>query len=627
MALMLTSGQRETLLASILYRVSQFPRGALHAKLKKMDAAYHLAKVSVPEDMDPTDPANKQLYSRFEELDNALVREVAETYSTKFITAFLSKSQIFAMTSGPDNMADAEAFNTILEDQQKETKWRVNLAKFLLDVAKYNLALADVHWTDVINNQVTFNPHAAPGAKVATKPSLWSGNAITRWDPYNSFFDVSQDLENLSTKGEFAGTCWALTQVALKDQIDILRADKDRVVYLTNSADPNFDLFNLSQNAGSQGVNGVATTHITHVSPDVITRGAEEGKIETDWARTFGMSVREQQTNKQYTLAKFYLRVVPSSYGVGRRSIFDSPIELWEVYILDSQWVLSTKKLTNVHQLLPVVLAQTDADSLKVNTTGPAQVAVPYQKTAKQLMDRILASADRAIGDRAIFNGTYLDKNAVNSHIPDAKIEMKKNLPAGNSIDSIYRSIEFRGDGIFRLYGDRDLVENAGRTAAGLNKAQMGQFTPGNRTLQEYNNIQSNAEDKTFVRLLLLEASAWSQMKYMIKLNIIQYQKEAKLYSSESKTEIQITQDQLYQARVDFELADALLPTQFMLSPNVQQQLLQLITQLPQLFQEYDLVKLVEFILSQSNGLQLQKFKVARPGAAAPTGAPDASTT
>jgi hypothetical protein len=326
-----------------------------------------------------------------------------------------------------------------------------------------------------------------------------------------------------------------------------------------------------------------------------------------NWATEFG--VGQHELNRQYQVSKVYLRVIPSAYKFPAANKDDQQ-EIWEVWMLGGCYVLATKRLDNAHGSIPMVFGQPDADSLKYNSAGPAQIAIPYQKTSKQMLDRILAGADRAIRDRALFDPRFIDADAINSSIPDAKIPIKsESMPLTKSIDSIYHSVPFAGD-TTGISQHLDKVKLYAQRAAGINNSMAGQFTKGNKTLEEYNDVQANAAGKQFLRALMLETTAIVKIKRILKLNIIQFQQDTKLYDPETETTFDITRGDLYKADVDFKLADALQPTEHMISPNVIQQVFALIGQNPQAFQEYNLADMTVYIIQQSLGFDLSQFKI-----------------
>lgn len=620
----LTFDQRSNFLKYLQYKSSIFPRGKFVDKLRAADSAYHLAKVATTTDEEDLKKIADQLNSRFEELDIALVREVAETYGVKYITTFLGKQAIFQMTSSgadPTNLEESAKFNTIFQDQQRELKWRTHLMKALVDVSKYNFCAVDASWVFRKHYNLVADTEAnKSGQNVKNTEVKWSGTQLKQLDLYNFLFDHEVDLEDFSAQGDWAGYIESYSQSALKSLVDELKADPEMDVYTSNPNNPAWNLFSTST-----GIND--TLNLDFRSPDVVTRGSENSEMQkVDWVKhSSGTETwakgRNGNPSKGYTVAKFIVKVVPGSFGIGTNDILTDDVAYYTIYLLEGNWVLASRKHTNLHGKMPIVIGQTDSDSLRYNTSGPTQVALPYQKTAKQMQDRLLAAADRAIGDRAIFDSKYISEDDMKTKVPDPKIALRKSLLGTKSIQQVYWQIPFNAGEVFRLGAYINDVQESGRKAAGINSAQSGQFVPGNKTLEEYNDTMVNANDKLYVRALFLESGFFVDIKQIIKLNVIQYQQRATIYSEELKDVVDIKPSELYKARVHFQVADALMPSKFMLSPNVQQQLLQYLGMAPQVFEGYDVPRLIGYILTQSNGLPLEDFKLQQ-GAQAPQSSP-----
>lgn len=622
----LNAEQLNTMLTAITYRLQNFPRADIINKLRSADAAFHLAKfvntdgkISSSDGADNRDREADQDHSRYQELQNALVREVCETYGAEYISTFLSKSQVFAMTSSEEKQADAQKFNVIFSDQSKRTKWAANLSKVLMDVSKYNLCAVDTYW----GSQVYYSLGRESGENVSSNVKLkktkntWNGNFIKRLDPYNTCFDVSVPPEEVSAKGEWGGYIELYTQVELKKLIDSLLANSDADVYLDDYKDPNNKNFNIYET--SRGTTtGTSARNMGYETPDITTYGAgrdnsESGNNRTNWLTHLGTRDNTNKTQRHYEVFKGYLRLVPSAYGFPTKlaNMEDDDIQIWEVYILEQNRILATVVRQDAHDLLPIDIGCTDSDSLQHDGSGPAQVTIPYSKLAKQLTDRVLAGADRAIGDRGFYDPNLLDETVVNSNVPDAKMPLKKGMPPGKKISDYYMSLPFDNSATARLYQDKDAAEQSGRQAVGLNQAQQGQFVKGNKTLYEFDQTMQNADSKPFQRSLFLENTMFTSIKTKIKINILQYQETAKLTDPDSKQEIDVNPAELFEASVDYKVIDSLMPSEYMLSPNVQQQLFQLLGTNAEMFQNegYNVSGIISHVLSQSNGINMEQYK------------------
>jgi len=601
----LNKKQQATLLHALQYRTSQFPRTTLLAKLQAADKAYHLANVRT----DDLETSQKDSYSRFQELDNALVREVIETYFAYYVGVFVGNTKIFSMTSSDEQKEQATMFNTILADQQQRAAWEANLSKTILDISKYNLGAADISWDTQLSYNVNID-RSGVDTKTSTESVVWRGNTLSHVDMYNCMFDHSVNPTELHTKGEWGAHTTQLTQVELFKEIAQLKLDPGMTVYdRAPKNQPNWTVYQVANTSTNFGME--------FKRPDVKPLGSNGATLQqgdTDWAKFTGY--KQTATQDYYNKTKFYLKLIPSSYDFPA-SGGQEQIELWEVHVLNGNHILATKKLDNAHGLLPLVLGQTDSDSLGLDASGPAQIAIPYQKTAKQLMDRVMAGADKAIRDRGIYDSRFLDGDQLNSSIPDAKVPLKSSLPANKTFDHVYRSMAAGADttGLIRDVGT---VQQQGMRAAGINDAQAGQFVKGNRTLEEYNDTQANASGKQFTRALMMHSTFFVAVKRILKLNIIQYQPATSLYDPEGKKQVDIDPAQLYKADLDFKVADGLKPTEHMLSPNVQQQLLQYLGMTPESFAEYDVAALITHTIQQSSGVDLSQFKKQAPAGGPP---------
>lgn len=599
----LTPKQRSVLLTAIQHRTKLFQRDSVIAKLTAADKSYHMANVRAESALtDTTDH-----YSRFDELDNALGREVAEAYYSYYVETFLGKSKVFSMTSHEDVIQSANAFNTILGDQDRRTSWKSNLTKFFIDCAKYNLGAVEVPWISRTVYSQAFDIPRAGEESIKQVASVWKGNAIKALDMYNVIFDTRVAPQDISTEGEFAGYIELHSQVRLFKLIQDLKTDGFQVYDKAPLGQPDWSVFNCTTATPN------VANNLDYREPEVSPLGQADSVSSKDlgWGAHFGSSTTENNVrSSDYQVTKFYLRIVPSSYGIK-----GDTLQLWEIYVLDGTYVLATRLMDNAHGLIPVVFGQPDSDSLKYNTAGPMQVAIPYKKTVKQLMDRVLAGADRAIRGKALYDSKYIDKDKINTSIPDAQIPVKS-IPSGRSMSDIYHQIDMQGDttGLGQLSSD---IHMSGMRAAGINNSQSGQFTKGNRTLEEYNDIQGNAVSKQYVRALILEATAMTQIKSILKLNILQYQEATKLYDPDVQQSFEISRQDLYKAEVDFVLADALMPTEYMLSPNVQQQMFATVQAMPQAFAKYDVAGMLVHILEQSSGVNLKQYEYTKEQLAA----------
>ena len=204
-------------------------------------------------------------------------------------------------------MDAALQMQSILEEQQTRGGWRRQLIIFLRRAFKYNYAPLEVDWeeqvvTDVIDDPLSVN-------KAAVEKSIWSGNAISSWDPYNSFIDPRVPPTECYKDGEYIGTTQLVTRIKLKQIISELT---DYVV-VRNVA----DAFNSSTNSVVTTATDSYNYYLPTVNPDI--NEDDFKSVGVDWDRWAGLSsTRNLNINYKdvYELTKVYVRVLPSEFNL-----------------------------------------------------------------------------------------------------------------------------------------------------------------------------------------------------------------------------------------------------------------------------------------------------------------------
>ena len=153
------------------------------------------------------------------------------------------------------------------------------------------------------------------------------------------------------------------------------------------------------------------------------------------------------------------------------------------------------------------------------------------------------------------------------------------------------------------------MVSRMGEEIVGLNPVQRGGFVKGNKTLGEFQTVMGNADDRTMVYAISLDSQGLATMKEISKTNILQYQGPAKVFSTETKTVLDLNPANLRQIIFEFQVADGLKPISQFENPEVLMGALQFAAQSPQLQARYDMVKLFSWLFTVRGGTDLETFE------------------
>jgi len=102
---------------------------------------------------------------------------------------FLTDYPMFGVVSSPEFITAAKQMQAVIEENSIRGSWVRELLLFLQDGFKYNLSALEVCWDRVTTAAIETDLSFDAGRTGKPKEIIWSGNRLTRWDPYNAYFD------------------------------------------------------------------------------------------------------------------------------------------------------------------------------------------------------------------------------------------------------------------------------------------------------------------------------------------------------------------------------------------------------------------------------------------------------
>lgn len=603
----LAEKELNVLLETINHRVKHFDRDEFRRMLTKGDKAYYMNDKPRGEDTESEE------YSRYEEVGMGLVNPAVEAEVAFLNALFLSDPNIFSVVSDNKYKNLAKAIKAINVTNAIHAKWSKELLKFFRDNAKYNLGFLLCLWDA---KQTYGSKLSADFKSDDIVGTIWQGTRLTRLDPYNVAFDQNVDLANLAEDGEFFAYVNTMTQAMLYRKIETLKA----LATQNEESSTEDNLYNQTKEMWSSSISSVSENFKYEEAPteEILPSFNSEAKIEKthSWLEYAGVeadSVNKKipKSNALYNVATVYLRLIPALYGF---NVADSGVlQIWEIIIVNGDYIVHVSRKTNAHDFLPVAASQPVEDSLGINSQGFATVIHPLQKLGKQLIDRKLASLDRNINDKAIYDSKAIDGDHLKSKYSDAKIPLKPTATEIKSLDQIYMQIPFTDTSAGLMNNEFNMVREQSDELSGINKASRGQFVKGNKTLQEYQDIMSNADSKQYTRAGAIESQALSTIKHIIKWDLMQYVNTETIVDPMTGEEIQLDETEMRTAVFNFKLSDGLNPASKFLNSEETLGLFQLLTQISAQAQATgqpvpNMMDLLTHILQQGKNIDLTQY-------------------
>lgn len=515
------------------------------------------------------------------QITNPIVISQVESMVAYWAEVFLSGYPIFPVVSNPAFKKQAEALEGIVQDHLVLSESIPELQLMLQDAAKYNVWGLETDWAPV----KTFKPYQdiadfSGDASTGTKEAISKINYVRRMNLRNTHWDQRVPTHKVDSEGEFVGHTKVLTRMGLKDLLNFLSND--------------------SSLAAVSAVNQAMLSEFSHDDyreDPVISNWPESTRrrSQTDWdvyggwvpPVTGSPSVSRVPCNRSgtYLLHTFYLRIVPSDFGLNVPN--RNSVQVWKLRVVNRDTLISCEPYIGSMGRFGIFLGPAIEDGMDIQTQSYAEMAIPIQDATTRLFNIRFQSAKRAIGDRGMYNPDLIRHSDINSPIPTAKIPIKANQLTENPFDSAYRSIPFDSRGTEGVLQDALLIQDMQKDLSGMNNATRGQFQKGNKTTQEFNTVMGNAENRMRLPALVLEYRAFMKVKEQLKLNILQFGEGTTVISPRNGRPLEVDIAELQQTQLQFEMADGYTPKSKMASTDYLMTIIQLITTSPMLQQAF----------------------------------------
>lgn len=529
---------------------------------------------------------------KYQDITMPIVLDQVDTFTGFLTDVFCSSTPIFPVIAPKDYADAAVMMNSILDNQSKKGSWKSELIKFFRDCGKYNLAAVEVDWakvnTALVETDLTFSPSQGRPRNI-----IWEGNKLKHLSLYNTFWDTTVPAQEVHKDGEFAGYHELYSRNKLKKLIAELGDDA-----IIENIVPAY-------NSGTQ----LNQYYIPQINRDslVSTQTAMQGM---DWFAWAGIKPKEDAIASKglYLVTKLYARILPSDFGI--RAPQPNTPQVWKFIIVNFSEIIYCERQTNAHEYIPILFGCPNDDGIKYQSKSLAQNAMPFQQISSSLMNSAMAARRKAIYDRGLYNPLYVAEKTINSDNPVAKIPIKPTAYQGVPLNEIYMPIPFNDNQSGLIMQEAQMISGIADQVSGLNKAQRGQFVKGNKTGLEFNEIMKNSDVKPRMAAIVLEDQVMTPMKFILGINIIQFQGNETLYYEEGDAKSAVSVDPLLirNAIWKFKVTDGAAPKEAEMHEDTWQTALQMFATSPAIAQEYQVSDVFSYLLKMK-GADIADFR------------------
>ena len=426
---------------------------------------------------------------------------------TYLLSVFSPDSGMFEAIATNASQEVADAFVALMNNHAERQGYFRQLAIFLVNAFKYNLAACETEWEEEFGPE--FNDQG--GNVNIQRKRIWHGNTIRAADMYNLYWDPSVDPVQLHTHGEFVGEASLHTRFSIKSMVE------------------RGELHNTER-----WVDAVPMTpeaNLWYNEPPIIR--IPEGTRDTNpdgsinWRRVLVWNdSRPNTVGGMHELLTFYVRLVPSEFGLANaRDKSRKQLEIWRLTIANGKYLANAEQITNAHNRLPYNFARPVEDNLETQTKSIGEILLPLQTFGAFLLNTHMAATRRNIWNLTVYDPSMIDLRQINDDVA-ARIPVNPG-GYGKNISEIVKQFDSNIDTRQALQDFEKIVElmefffptQMLRQVADLQRATQHQSAAvvqaGHRDLWKFAKV--------------IDDQAFKGMRFIMHSNILQFQESLEI--------------------------------------------------------------------------------------------------
>lgn len=571
-------------------------RNNFRSRMERIDREYQ-REVDLTEEQARAKAANRAGdITRVQNIVIPIIMPQVEAAVVHQTSVFLTGQPLFAVVSSPTFIDEALQLETKVDNESIKGGWARELMLGFRDGFKYDFAFMEVDWVQEVTYSIETN--LKKDLKTGTpKEVLWSGNRVRRLDPYNTFVDTRVPIAKIHEQGEFAGYTEFYSKIRLKALIAAL---PDKIIA---NVVPAFES-GLGGALTAQSA-GAMNFYVPNINPDIAGQELTKSLNWMNWAGLETTRSTRIDYKNGYEVTTVYCRILPSEFGL--RVPNNNTPQIYKLIIVNHEWIIYAELQTNAHNFLPILGMQPHEDGLNYQTKSLADNAAPFQQVTSAYMTSIISSRKRAISDRVLYDPSRVTSSAINSSNPSAKIPVRPSAQGGKLADAVY-AFPYREDQAANSMQQIQSLIGLANTLNGQNQVTQGQFVKGNRTLQEFESVMTNANGRDQLVSILIEHQLFTPMKLMLKLNILQFQGGTTIFNRDKDISVEIDPIALRKAVIEFKVADGLIPSSKLLNSDSFATALQVFGSSPQIAASYNVGQLFSYFM-KTQGAKISEFE------------------
>lgn len=401
------------------------------------------------------------------------------TLVTFLFLAYTQKESIFELeATGPEDYGPIlDACQSILQREERQTRYHSKLVQALLDMARFKIGIMKTSWrydTKAVKRsqpaiEVPFDmmqgltmPMADP-IEESDEVITYEGNEVDVISPYNFFYDTRIPLARWQ-QGRFAA---------------------DETEY-------HFQDLRAMERSGSL----VGTEHITAFSTEAWTKRGKETRL--GGVDPMDQKKGEAKNDFMVCLTTVQFKIVPADYELSD----SQDEEIWVFALANDNRILAAEPLNAPHNEFSYDILSLSPDQHTELSDSLSSLIDPLQEVITWLINARVAAVRQNIEGRFVVDPSFVDVSTLTAG--NKYILLKKNAPYNQGVQAFISQLKTVDPTVTHMQ-DVEALTRIMQMISGVNENSMGQVASGRRSATE--NRAANAGAAS--RMKLIAATVW----------------------------------------------------------------------------------------------------------------------
>lgn len=490
-----------------------------------------------------------------------------------------------------DEQSIAKGFTALMNRHAAFFNHYGNLTKGLANIFKYNLGGWDVEWDEFETPVVKNKGSSRMQFEVVTSHAN-AGNRQTALPMYNTIWDPSVDVTELSSAGEFYAKVSRITDFAF-----------NRMIYREEV----YNVESVNDVVASSPVTSGTSAEVNSFfrKPPTIVNTTSQSV--PNWVEIFGGSDFAVNV-KQVELVNItcWIEEKASAFRLGKTPGYS----LWRFTIANMRKIVNAVRLTNSHGMLPIGMAKIIDDEIGNNVKSYGELLIPFNQFSSFQLNAYQSGVRRAL-----YGLTFYLKHAIPDLADSTTDMLAGNIPVDDAkVDDIRKAVMQIND----APDMKDVLSDIGKMSELMQKVLPTDVLKQVTDLERATRYQAAATVQGTNRRSLkiarmIDAQALTRTRFMQMYNIFTFQKEMKILQEDGNL-INIDPSELRSTQIEFAVSEGLKALDRLSAIENIKEILTMVIQNRQSLQEIDVVSLLNYLTSlMGDKTDLSQFKFKNP--------------